>query len=69
MSELPEEQSRSPEELATFQDWKGMSGATAWHLIWRHAENWTETGIMMDCWLAANSAPPSNDNQPQSPAS
>lgn len=36
------------------QDWKGMDGAIAWHLIGRHAENWVDTGKMMDEWLASN---------------
>ena len=39
------------------QDWKGMDGATAWHLIYRHADGWGDTGAMMNAWLAANTAP------------
>lgn len=34
--------------------WKGMDGATAWHIIDRHAENWEEVREMMNAWLAAN---------------
>ncbi len=34
--------------------WKGMDGATAWHIIDRHAENWQEVGKMMNAWLKAN---------------
>ena len=36
------------------QDWKGMDGAIAWHLIERHADNWADIGKMMGEWLAAN---------------
>lgn len=38
------------------QDWSGMSGAVAWHLIERHAGNWAEVGQMMDAWAAARAA-------------
>jgi hypothetical protein len=38
------------------QDWKGMDGSIAFHLIERHAENWSDTGKMMGDWLAANQA-------------
>lgn len=33
-----------------------MDGATAWHLIYRHADDWNETGEMMNAWLRANVA-------------
>ena len=36
------------------QEWKGMDGAIAWHLIDRHADNWNEAGQMMNDWLEAN---------------
>lgn len=36
------------------QDWQGMQGSTAWHLIERHAESWEDTGDMMEAWLRAN---------------
>jgi hypothetical protein len=36
------------------QDWKGMDGAIAWHLIERHAEGWAQVGEMMHAWLEAN---------------
>lgn len=39
------------------QDWKGMDGATAWHLIWRHADGWSDTRMMMEEWCNANSHP------------
>lgn len=37
------------------QDWKGVDGAVAWHLMDRHGEGWAHIGQMMDAWLAANS--------------
>lgn len=36
------------------QQWKGMDGATAFHLIERHAESWIEIRAMMHAWLRAN---------------
>ncbi len=36
------------------QNWKGMDGATAWHLIHRHADGWPDVQKMMEEWLAAN---------------
>lgn len=36
------------------QEWKGMDGAIAWHLIDRHANSWNEVGEMMNAWLEAN---------------
>lgn len=36
------------------QNWKGMDGAIAWHLIDRHADGWGDIGAMMDAWLRAN---------------
>ena len=36
------------------QNWAGMDGATAWHLIERHSENWGDIGKMMHEWLSAN---------------
>ena len=43
------------EEADKKQDWAGMDGAIAWHLIDRHADNWNEAGAMMNAWLRANS--------------
>lgn len=40
----------------TSQDWAKLDGATAFHLIERHAEDWAETGRMMESWLAARMA-------------
>lgn len=39
------------------QDWRGMDGACAHHLIERHAENWGDAGEMMEAWAAARFAP------------
>ena len=39
------------------QDWAGMDGATAWHLIDRHADGWADVAKMMGEWLAANTPP------------
>lgn len=38
------------------QDWKGVDGAVAWHLMDRHGEGWAHIGQMMDEWAAANAA-------------
>lgn len=40
----------------TEQNWKGMDGATAWHLIDRHGEGWEGIAKMMDEWRIANNA-------------
>lgn len=44
----------APEEADQAQQWAGMDGATAWHLIDRHADNWNEVGELMNAWLRAN---------------
>lgn len=44
----------TPEEADKMQEWAGMPGAIAWHLIDRHADNWDEAGEMMNAWLRAN---------------
>ncbi len=46
------------EEAREFQRWKGMDGATAYHLIERHADGWADVGVMMNAWLEANAAKP-----------
>jgi len=38
------------------QDWAKLDGATAWHLIERHADNWSDVGKMMDEYVAAKLA-------------
>lgn len=35
------------------KDWTNVDGATAFHLIDRHAESWEDTARMMDEWAAA----------------
>ena len=45
------------------QDWAGMDGATAWHLIHRHADGWADVGKMMDEWREANTTPPTAQRQ------
>lgn len=39
------------------QEWEGMDGCIAWHLIERHADNWSDVGKMMSEWLEANKTP------------
>lgn len=39
------------------QQWAGMDGATAWHMIDRHAEDWSDVGEKMAAWYLANSLP------------
>lgn len=36
------------------QNWKGMDGACAWHLIDRHADDWNHVARLMNAWLEAN---------------
>lgn len=47
-------------DIGNDQNWRRMDGATAYHLIDRHADNWNEIGLMMDAWRLANT-PPSAD--------
>ncbi len=42
------------EEAEKSQEWAGMDGAIAFNLIDRHANDWNETGEMMNAWLRAN---------------
>ena len=51
---LAEQERAMPTVPDQMQDWKGMDGTTAFHLIERHADNWADTGKMMDEWHAAN---------------
>ena len=66
------EQSRPEQETdrdwSEAQDWKGMDGAQAWHLIYRHADGWGDTGAMMNAWLAANAAPPMTHKAEDAPS-
>lgn len=53
----PPHMSMTKDEAAVFQDWRGMDGACAFHLIERHANGWADTARMMEAWLAANVSP------------
>jgi hypothetical protein len=64
----PPHLSMTREEAQTFQNWAGMDGACAFHLIERHANGWGDVARMMDAWLQANSKAPNarlrRDQQP-----
>jgi hypothetical protein len=50
----PEHDRMTKEEAQAMQDWKGMDGAIAFHLIERHADGWNQISMMMTAWLNAN---------------
>lgn len=54
-------EARQQAEPATIEDnsqqWAGMDGATAWHLIDRHADGWGDVAKMMGEWLNAKTRP------------
>lgn len=52
------ERTVTPQEADKAQQWEGMDGATAWHLIERHASDWNEIGELMNAWLRANGGGP-----------
>jgi hypothetical protein len=52
--EEPAPPTMTPEEARQSQNWRGISGAIAYHLIDRHADNWADISVMMDAWLEAN---------------
>jgi hypothetical protein len=54
----PPNETMTLEEARSGQHWRGMDGACAWHLIFRHADGWGETATMMQAWLDANREPP-----------
>jgi len=39
------------------QNWKGVDGAVAWHLIDRHCDGWQSVGLRMNEWASANFVP------------
>lgn len=41
-------------EAETCQQWRGMDGVTAFHLIERHADGWEDIDMMMGAWHRAN---------------
>jgi len=49
----PEQEPIVPDNM---QDWAKLDGATAWHLMERHADNWADVGKMMDEYVAAKLA-------------
>ena len=53
----PEHDRMTKEEAQAMQDWKGMDGAIAFHLIERHADGWHQIGEMMNAWMEANRVP------------
>ena len=54
----PPHETMTAEEARSFQDWAGMDGACAFHLIERHASGWDEVARMMQAWLDANKSSP-----------
>jgi hypothetical protein len=60
----PPHLSMTAEEARTFQRWESMDGATAWHLIERHAEGWGDIARMMEAWLHANLKTPNARAKP-----
>lgn len=44
----------TPTEANEMQNWHGMDGATAFQLIERHANDWSEIHQMMEAWHRAN---------------
>ena len=55
---LPPNETMTLEEARSGQHWRGMDGACAWHLIYRHADGWGEIATMMQAWLDANRETP-----------
>lgn len=51
---LVKESDRPECDVAMQQEWAGMSGAEAFMLIERHAENWDQINSAMQAWLTAN---------------
>jgi len=43
-----------PKYCDDHQEWAGMDGAIAFHLIERYGENWVHCGKLMDAWRNAN---------------
>ena len=44
-------------DIGDAQKWRGMDGAIAYHLIDRHADNWSDSGLMMEAWRTAHTPP------------
>lgn len=58
LAQLEQEQEPVATVENNSQQWKGMDGAIAFHLIERHADNWSDARKMMEEWLSANTTPP-----------
>jgi hypothetical protein len=54
VSPNPEHVTMTTQQVQKFQNWKGMNGGIAFHLIERHADGWHQTQEMMYAWLDAN---------------
>ena len=52
VTELRGDHVPTPDDIEA-QDWAGMDGAIAYHLIDRHAENWSHIGRLMHAWRDA----------------
>lgn len=44
-------------DMSPDQNWKGLTGSVAYHLIDRHCETWAEIDDAMNKWREANTAP------------
>lgn len=53
LTAAPSPQPELSEAPDTSQDWARLDGATAFHLIERHADGWSEVGHMMESWRSA----------------
>lgn len=51
--DMPELCAPSPQDINVV-DWKGVDGASAFHMIDRQAENWLHVGRLMTAWRDAN---------------
>ena len=57
----PPNETMTAEEARSCQDWAGMDGACAFHLIERHADGWDDVARMMQAWLDANRELPNTE--------
>lgn len=53
VAEKKAEQHQPTAEDIESQDWAQVDGATAWHLVYRHAEDWAHTARLMHAWRDA----------------
>ena len=52
IAELTGEQLPTAEDIES-QNWERVDGANAWHLIYRHGEDWAHTARLMHAWRDA----------------